>query len=572
MIYTYEISLNGSDYVSLYPTNHPQITTEKMADEFIWRDKVDAIKINEALNTTVYAQLQTWWDDSTSFSYTNAIRIKKSGTVKWTFEFGIKQGKINYENKYYEIEPEPVDVYTDILYYQNRNMTRNMSEEYNYVNEDDAGLNEVTDIYGAEMSFYKTYMQTSFETQLNALSNRASDYNVESAFLWNDNYPDGSSSGSTNYISSDVNYLNNLAIARNNDNSTMPMTFEKALEIPKMFQGHWYCASDYVIHIEHVRWFEEQIANSQLDISGLDYYDDSRIFEYSLPENFATENFFFPTDNEDSDWDDIQILYDPSIINYNSNKIDVRSEYDTYLGSDFLDRSKFMAIGATELAVGFRDTPATGNGWTTFEHTGPNCTSGVANGSGNFAKTNYIVSNVGETMDYDIDVTYTPSLTNNITIQGYTGDSPTGPAATTLGAGQTVASLTGDNIRIASTGNQAFSFTLSVTADNTYRIPWEVGQVSTNSVQNNYLSWANILNRWWTYARYAEKGYITFAAGLSTFDSVKYNQEQDTFSFYNAGDIDPMRGITTDYGIGMILSMTRDLETDFITVKLRYNS
>ncbi len=574
MIYTYEISLNGSDYLSLYPTNHPKITTEKMANDYVWRSEVDVFKINESLNETVYGLLETWFDTAAAFNYTNRIQIKKSGTVKYTFEFGIKRGKLNIENKYYEISPEPLDVYTDILYYKNRNVTRAHGTAYHYNDEDEIAADTVDKIYGAEMVFFKDYVETGAASMLgvlNGLSTRVSDYSAQSAFLWNDLYPDGSSPGGTdNYVSSDANHLQRFAVARDSSNTNLVTSINDVLNMPKAFQCFWYCASDWTIHFEHVRWFEEQIADSQLDISGSDYYDDARIFEYSTPEIFNTENFYFPTDNEEDDYDDVQIIYDPNFVNYSSEKVDWRVEYDAFLSSDFLDLSMFMAIGVTELAVGYKNDPDGTGGWTTFTTDGADCTEGVANGADNIAYTNFMMKDVGETMDYVIDVTYSGGVNNKITVRGYTAGSPTGPAAVDLDDGLNSASITGDNLEIRSTGNQDFTYTMAVTADNTYRIPWEDGAISSDSLQNNYLAWANIIDRWWLYSRFAENGYYN-EGSETTFESVKYNKEQDIFSFYNAADIDPMRGITTDYGTGMILSMTRDLETDFITVKLRYN-
>ncbi len=570
MIYTYEISLNGSDYLAIYPTNFPKITTAKLEDEFIWRDEVDSFKINKELNDTIYDILETWFDDSTKFNLTNRIRVKKSGTVKWTFVWGIKQGEINYENKYYELTPEIEDQYTDIFYYKNRNVTRAGSEGFHYNNEEDEAAQTIDKIYGAEMSLFEDYVKTGLSSLvgvLNVLS--ANTYAAQSAFLWNGDYPDGGSPpANTNYVSSDYNYLNTWAIGEDKD--TMVNSIDTTLKMPKAFQCNWFCASDYVIHLEHVSWFKDKIADSQLDISGLDYYDDARQFRYSTPEIFNSEDFTFPTDNNNGDYDNVQILYDPALVAYSNEKIDVSTEYDAFISSDFVDLSKFMAIGSLVLAVGYQDTPDATGGWDAFLTAGADCTDGQANGSGNFAFTNTMQVGVGESLGYTINVTYLGGLTNNIQLQGYNGGTPVG-SPVTLNAGINGGTLPGsDRIRITSTGTQDFTYTLTVVANNTYRIVFEAGEITTDERQNNYLSWANIIERFWKYDRYAEAGFINGSGTPTTFDSVKPLKEQDEFKFYHGDDIDPMRGITTDYGVGMIQTMERDLASDFITLKLRY--
>jgi len=568
VIYTYEISLNGSDYLTLVPTNHPKITTNKMANEFIWRSEIDKIKINESLNASVYATLESWFTTAAAFGYTNKIRVKKSGTVKYTYKFGIKQGEVNYENKYYEIEPEPFDVYTDLLYYKERETANALSKKYFYNDEDDTTPEE---IYDATMFRYEDWAD-SLVTWINTLS-AGSDYSVQSAFLWNDNYPDETSSGATNYVSSDVNYLNELAIGRDNStySSMGTIALGTILDIPKQFQCFWHVASDYTIHLEHVSWYEDQIADYQLDITGSDYYDDARILKYSKPEIFGVENFFFPTDNAVDDYDGVQILYDPETTLFRNDKVDVRSEFDAYITSDFSDLSQYMCIGASDLVIDWRSST-----FDTWVHDGAgldgaDISSGTAAGAGEIAFTNYLSVTTNATINYVIDVTYDGIPSNTLTMQGANGNTPVG-ASNSLGGGEESGTLTGNNIRIISTGAEAgFTITIRANISGRYRIPWETGQISSDFLPNNYLSWANNINRFWKSSRYAETGYINDDVGATTFTSTKFNKEQDTFSFYYATDIDPMRGIKTDYGTGMIQSYTRDLETDWIKVKLRYN-
>jgi len=559
MIYTYEISFNGSDYLSFTPNNHPVITTAKEEGEYIWRDGVDEFKINESLNEAVYGTLENWFDDPTKHAFSNRIRIKKSGAVKYNFVFGVKKGEINYENKYYAIQPEPDDVYADLLYYSNLSIPLTTNAIYHYNDEDDPTPEE---IYAASVFRYDDAM-TVVKNRYNSVS--ANTYDIESAFLWNDNYPDGSSSGSNNYISSDYNYLNNLAMGRDNSSEAVydDQDIEHYLDLVKMFQCYWFCGSDYVMHFEHVRWFRDQINNSQLDLTGEDHYDDSRTFKYSDPEVYSLENFSFPNNNGQEDYDGVQIIYEPELVLHQSQSIEVLTLYDTFLSSDFANFDRYAVVGIDELVFDYRSV----TGWDDFDPGTPDVTTGLANGSGNQADTNYLSTSGTSTINYSVDITYSIDIPlEELELIPLIAGSPGTPV--TLNSGVNSGSFLGDSVRIQSTGTQHFEFTISLKISGRYRIPWEVGEISTNNLPNNYMSWANNLNRFWRDDRYAISGEMNESA--ETFLSAKMVKQQEDFKFYHAGDIDPMRGITTDYGIGMIQTMERDLETDFITLKLRY--
>lgn len=554
MIYTYEISLNSSDYLEFTPTNIPKIGTEKMENKFIWRDNVDSFKINKALNSSLYDTLESWYEDSTKYPYVNKIRIKKSGTVKWNFIFGIKAGTINYENKYYEVSPDINDQYTDLMFYKDRGVTNPSPKTFHYNNEDEIDTDTVDELHESDAYLYEDWM-TKVITKYNLLSDNT--YSKASNCLWDDSLPTGPSGSYPQ-----VNQL--LATSRLGDTNLSETEIEHLLDIPKQFECYWFCGSDYVIHFEHASWFLDNIADSQLDISGENYYDDARVFQYSNPELVSSEKFFFPTYNGPVDYDNAQILYDPTLVSYNAIKKEIRTEYDAYISSDFADLDKFMVVGNSELAVGYQYV----NGWTTFTNDGPDVTTGSANGSGNEARTNYVAEfNSKATISYDLNLTYISTPVNALTLQGYDQDGTANGSPVTLSVGSNTGTVTGDHIRIKSTGNQTFNYTLSLEVTNRYRIPWEAGAQSSTSRQNNYLAWANVIETFWLDNRYALEGIIN---GSDVSLGVRMLKEQNEFKFYYADDIDPMRGITTDYGVGMIQTMERDLASDFITVKLRY--
>lgn len=561
MSYTYAISFNSSDYIEFTPVNFPEITVSKEEGDFVWLTDINEIKIGKSLSSSVYDTLETWYGDTTKHSLNIKVRIQKSAVTKWTFQFGVRQGMIDYELKTYEVTPTVIEPVSDIYYYKERTIAPATSSQYHYNDEDDSTPEE---IYGSTAYKYEDAM-TAAKNYLNTLSDNT--YTIQSAFLWNDNYPDETSPGSNNYVSSDYNNLNYLAIGRNNSSySTMSSESIKTwIDIPKVVECYWYCASDYTIHFEHVSWFNDQIADYQLDLTGSDYYDDARAFTFSTPEVYSVEDFINPTDNDEDDWDNVQIVYEPELVGFSNEKIETRSEYDTYLGSDFANLEKFMIVGHDELAIGYRAT----SGWSTFTTDGADVTTGVATASGHTADTNY-VSTTGQTIIYDIDVTYSVEFPySELELVPMLGGSPNG-SAVTLNPGSNTGSLgsLADAVRIQSTGAQHFTYTMSLKITGRYRIPWETGVISGTSYPNCYMSWANNIDRFYQDNRYGQTGSMN--GSDYNFNSVKRVREQKEFSFYYSGDIDPMRGIKTDYGIGMIQKYTRDLATDFITVTLRY--
>lgn len=561
MIYTFAISFNGSDYQSITPAQYPVITTEKEADEYIWRSKMDDLKITKAENSSVYDTLETWWGDSTKYDLNIKLRIQKSAVTKWEFIFGIKQGVINYENKYYEITPEPYDEYTDFYGYKGERVTNANPKSYIYVNEDDIDSDGVDEIYKATQYRYYDWVNAC-KTKVNtALGDTI--YSIQSAFLWGDAYPDGGSYTSLPTLSSDF-------AVRQSDGGAGYISIEDILQIPKDFQCYHYIASDYTLHFEHVGWFYNQISDYQLDLTGSDYYDDARRFRHSNAEYYGSERFV-PVDDSIvlTDFSNAYIWYDKNRVAYRNDEREYRSDYQGYITSDFAD--KFKCIGDTNLCIGWQDLSTGGNAWTSWTHSSDSAdiTAGEASASDHIAYTNFLApAGTTASISYDIDLTFDGVPGGTLAIQGYTDTTPNG-SEVNLSGGSNTGSVNGNRLRIRSTGALAFSFTITLTISNYYRIPWEEGGASGTFMQNMAMSWGNILREYWTYDRYARKGNI-MGESETTFDSVKFLKEQDDFKFYYASDLNPMRGIKTDYGTGMIQKIERDLATDFITLSLRY--
>ena len=97
----------------------------------------------------------------------------------------------------------------------------------------------------------------------------------------------------------------------------------------------------------------------------------------------------------------------------------------------------------------------------------------------------------------------------------------------------------------------------------------ETGKLSGVSKRNGHMAMANLHDKYWRYERYQKTGYLNNA--LTTFATVKPNNVQNV-KFPYVGDIDFFQNIITSQGDGMIRTCTRDTDTDFLQVELLYDS
>lgn len=118
MSYTHHISLNGSDYVQVYPTNNVEVTTEQEPNCIFFRDKVNEVKINKSLNPTVYDALESYFTDKTKYNLQLEYEIyngTRTGTAFYKGLFSIMDCSINMETKFITIPMRTNDQYREIM-------------------------------------------------------------------------------------------------------------------------------------------------------------------------------------------------------------------------------------------------------------------------------------------------------------------------------------------------------------------------------------------------------------------------------------------------------------------------
>jgi len=110
MSYSYAISFNSSDYSELIPSNEITMTCEWVQDTFIWREKISEVKIDKALNSTIFDTLNTWFIDPTKFETKIWVKRLKNNVQDSLHWFGIKWGQIDTDLTSYIVKPTPYDL------------------------------------------------------------------------------------------------------------------------------------------------------------------------------------------------------------------------------------------------------------------------------------------------------------------------------------------------------------------------------------------------------------------------------------------------------------------------------
>jgi len=116
--YTYHILTSGPDYVEVFPSNRPKTSEVKYGVEEFSRMELDMFKMNKSENPTVFATLETWWDDSTyhgSDIFFEVYRGPRAGTPKYKGIFGVADGAMDKDRGIYEIKPRTNDDYRPII-------------------------------------------------------------------------------------------------------------------------------------------------------------------------------------------------------------------------------------------------------------------------------------------------------------------------------------------------------------------------------------------------------------------------------------------------------------------------
>lgn len=112
---TYYISVNGTDYTQIYPSNDPKVKLEQEAGEIFFRWRVDSFKIGATLNASVYSDLLHYFFTPVHFGTDINYRIQENGATTFEFIGPILKGKIDSQNSIYECTPDPDDEYRPVL-------------------------------------------------------------------------------------------------------------------------------------------------------------------------------------------------------------------------------------------------------------------------------------------------------------------------------------------------------------------------------------------------------------------------------------------------------------------------
>jgi len=571
--YTYDISFNGSNYVDFTPSNKIEFTTSA-EDGFLYRTEINEIKISKFNNLTVYATLETWFTDSAKLANEILVRQKKGSTVKWTGAFGIKWGTLNEENGFYQVAPRTVDAMLDIDQSFKAEATRPTTElQISLINEDD-GADEKTTFYGNTLEQY-------FDTVTTKIAaDSGNTYEVVSSSFFNDTLPSGAS-GSDYYQSNlDAVYAGGVAKL---DGSSYKFVISELFDVLKQFNAFWYVDENSKIRIETLNYFEDLIENYEIDLTNNEIIIPE--FEYSITETFIWEKFKTPdTDTTISpDWDSVNVRYNGYRTQINPEEKVITNNFYTNFVKDQSGNSPLCMhvsanmVGAFQSILGYKEFETvedvekltidleydpTDPGGTTYAKTGYLDTSllftfevivSYAYGTGNELRLNY--NDGGSGSDVRVLTAGTHSFTKTLTAQTHVTLEPN-PDAGPYPEGW-------DN-----PGSCIATVSLKITRSGRGRIMWGDGIRTSELVPNNYLSWSNLFNEFWKNGRFSRKGYVS-SGSEETFESTIYNKKLREFKIFYEDDIDPLRGVLTDYGVARIESYKRD-ENDMVTFTLTY--
>ena len=104
-----------------------------------------------------------------------------------------------------------------------------------------------------------------------------------------------------------------------------------------------------------------------------------------------------------------------------------------------------------------------------------------------------------------------------------------------------------------------------------YLVQEELGVLTDPATPlNAHFAWANLQDKYWTWRRMSENGDMNNGDTVAFESAIKF-LEQANIRFGFQTTLDGFTKITTNHGTGQQAEAKRNLETDFITIVLRYN-
>jgi hypothetical protein len=563
---TYQISFNSSDYFNFTPSNNVTFTTKNVTGTAIYETEANEIRINKHTDPSVYTTLEEWFYDPTKYGTVIRVRQYKGATLKYSGVFGIKQGKINSEHCYYEFKLYQLDAHRVIkemrsdysgratssgigsgitsLYMWNEDGDKSERVEFSVRSFKDYVLGVVNKIRSTSILNYGTYLINT---------------PPKSSYLWFDTYPDGS----TPPLQYHKSELASLAL------TLTDRTLANLESVFKYLNCWYYIDENNDFRIEHLSYFEDLIADHDIDMTG-----ETQIvpeFEFITDETFMYEKFNASSEYSSRDFNRIMVRYLPYLTTYRDTVKEIGTDLVVYLDADGIGTTeKMLTVTNENLLAGFRVST-----FNTLTYDPPS--SLVTAITFSALNTQNAVSNkfaVTTTYTYAFTMTYT-SGAGNIRLQSVNSNGTNNGSAIVLneGANAGTISIQADGwLRIEATDTATGTGDLKVTRAGSYRVPWSTLDLDTTVKPNVPLTWYNVLTNYHQHGRMSMSGYTLNASTgeysvYTEFDSTIFNKRLKSFKKFYPDDIDPLHGVLTDYGTGKIESYTRD-DNDFVEFNL----
>jgi len=611
--YTYHISLNGSDYTEVFPSNAIEVTTEREDDVIFHRDKVNDVVLSKVENTTIFASLETYFTTKANFNDQLEFEIYdgvRTGTAFYKGLFSISDCTLDKELKTITIPIRTNDRYREVLeVYEvadyNSFISRVIAGDYDTISSWIAGSPEEADV-GTGINDFDTWTQSDNYTITNIENNSGGSPEAQARHysLGNISYTAGEHYYIYIYVSAYTKGTGDDLRMRVYDDADSELTSSSedvitgtgwyGLEVDSSGTPAYFVLvstgpGDWSITFQPFIASNLQFRDSAcLPITGTNSFvtnaldnlsitiDSVSTFFYndSLPSdapstidtwitsnpngNYVTEDttnhFENPAIGAGETWGERAQVTPPKwslkqIMDYLRDIFDVhwyidddgdfRVEHKKYFEKLYDDSTAITVSGYSDykpetdsLSYAFRKE---------LIYAREEFTQGQNTSDADF---------VGEPIIYDVFET-SPEIKkyNN----SHTAD---------------LNYLTGDN---GSKSGMVIYDTVStdIASGGSYIVKFTTGVLSSTAKKNAYLSWANLHSNFWSWGRMSEN--LNVNGSDTTADSVAYFLEQEGVKFHYPNAIPWYNKVTGSLGDAKILSMTRDLDSDFVTFKLGYN-
>lgn len=604
MSYTHHISLNGSDYVQVYPTNKVEITTEQEPECIFFRDIVNDIKINKELNSSMYDSLETYFTDKTTFNDQLEYEIyagPRAGDPFYKALFSISDCTIDLEKKFINIPMRTNDEYREIL--ENWENIYGVSTPYKIAVPTNQSITWVAGSPNSTIADFDTFTEGASSNIITSLINSSGipsdpecrhfslgnitdvsppaivtvyvkEYTKNSGSdleirVWNDSDVDITDEGSVTI--NDEGYFS-ISI----DTTASPANF--LLYAPDLFNGSitlevWFSNSDYVgigAGMKFIDMIEDYLTDTGIGGMGL---------------TIGVESTFFNNDALPSD---------------------APSSISTWIGSN--PNGNYVIESTTNRLNNF----CSGNGerWDDAINTQYLTLKTWLNAIKDFMQVYWYIDADGDfRLEHKMYFEKLWEDSTPIVVSTYSAYNPEVDrqlieynksliyAREEFSQAQTTSDQDFIGLPIIydifETIGQTLKYSQSITADVMYMlsddgnksgivfydcvpygslvfvVTYATGALSSVYKSNGYLSWANLHSNYWSWGRMSENANIN--GSDVTVDSVEPFLEQDGVKFPYATAIPWYNEITSSVGAGKILTMSRELDSDFITFKLSYN-